>query len=228
MEIASYLTDVYGPRLTGSRNLQEASAYAVRTLQQWDVRNARLVRWGSVGSRWTNERFVAHVVSPQAYPLIGYPRAWTAGTDGAQKGRAVLASIASQEDFAAWRGKLRGAFVFVSPVPLTASPFETPGVRLSDDALKQLANHRPGRINDSSFDAPGPDVLMRDFRQRRLRFFSDEGVAAVVEAGWGGAGRCSCRAVTRAMVRSCRGHRRSSLQPSTTAGSFERSRRVFR
>ena len=34
MEIESYLTDVYGPRLTGSPNIKEAGDWAMKTMKE--------------------------------------------------------------------------------------------------------------------------------------------------------------------------------------------------
>src|ERR1700693_5025995 len=48
MEIESYLTDVYGPRLTGSPSLKAAGEYAKQKLAEWGLVNARLEPWGPV------------------------------------------------------------------------------------------------------------------------------------------------------------------------------------
>ena len=39
MEIASYLTDVYGPRLAGSPNIKDASDWAQKTMKEWGLAN---------------------------------------------------------------------------------------------------------------------------------------------------------------------------------------------
>src|ERR1700719_2438323 len=43
MEIESYLTDVYGPRLTGSPNIKEAADWAQKTMQEWGLAQVHLV-----------------------------------------------------------------------------------------------------------------------------------------------------------------------------------------
>ncbi|HUL73446.1 MAG TPA: M28 family peptidase [Vicinamibacterales bacterium] len=45
MEIMSYLTDVYGPRLTGSPNVQKAGDWAVATMKSWGLANVSLEPW---------------------------------------------------------------------------------------------------------------------------------------------------------------------------------------
>ena len=42
MRLAQVLTDVYGPRLTGSPALREAGAWAVREMESWGLVNGRL------------------------------------------------------------------------------------------------------------------------------------------------------------------------------------------
>src|SRR5687767_1585036 len=58
MDITSYLTDVYGPRLTGSPNIRAAGEWVVKEMQGWGLANARLETWGPFGRGWTNDRFV--------------------------------------------------------------------------------------------------------------------------------------------------------------------------
>src|SRR5580765_380899 len=56
MEITSYLTDVYGPRLTGSPNIKEAADWTQKTLQEWGLANIHLEAF-PFGRGWQNQRF---------------------------------------------------------------------------------------------------------------------------------------------------------------------------
>src|SRR5438132_385307 len=82
MEIMSYLTDVYGPRLTNSPDIKEAAAWTTGKMKEWQLANVHLEPWGPFGRGWSNERFCAQVISPRPFPLIAYPKAWTPGTNG--------------------------------------------------------------------------------------------------------------------------------------------------
>ncbi|HEY7447863.1 MAG TPA: M20/M25/M40 family metallo-hydrolase [Vicinamibacterales bacterium] len=182
MDVLSYLTDVYGPRLTGSPNLKNAASYAVGKMREWGISSPGLEPWGPFGRGWSNERFTAHVIAPQPYPLIGYPKAFTPGTNGPITGDAVLAPIVSERDFDLWRGKLRGKFVLmVAPGDVPAVSLDPLGRRLTDRELEALARQpatRPaGRGGGST---PG-----QIFTRQRLQFFVDEGVAAVLEPSRG-------------------------------------------
>jgi carboxypeptidase Q len=175
MEIESYLTDVYGPRLTGSPNIREAGDWAMKTMKEWGLMNVHAEAW-PFGRGWQNQRFVAMAVTPRAYPLIAYPKAWTPGTNGPVTGEAVAAVITSDKDFDTYRGKLRGKFVLSVAMRDVPPQFEAPGHRYTDtelvDLSKQPAAGGRGR-GRGNFD--------QDFTRRRNKFWVDEGVAAVLD-----------------------------------------------
>jgi carboxypeptidase Q len=176
MEIESYLTDVYGPRLTGSPNIKEAADWAQKTMKEWGLANVKTEAW-PFGRGWQNQRFVANAVTPRAYPLIAYPKAWTPGTNGPVTGEAVIAVIASDKDFDTYRGKLRGKFalsVAMRPVP---PQFEAPGHRYTDAELADLAKQPAG----GGRGGRGRGNVDQDFARRRTQFWLDEGVAAVLD-----------------------------------------------
>src|SRR5262249_46346714 len=81
MQTLSYLTDVIGPRLTGSPNLKRANEWTRDKPSSWGLTNAHLEAWGPFGRGWSLKRFSAQIIEPQAIPLIGYPRAWSPGFD---------------------------------------------------------------------------------------------------------------------------------------------------
>ena len=89
MKTLHYLTDRYGPRLTGSPNYEAAADWAVEQLTAWGLENAHLEPWEFGHPGWTNERFSAHIVSPVKDALVGEVLAWTPGTNGAATAAAV-------------------------------------------------------------------------------------------------------------------------------------------
>src|SRR5262245_41422388 len=89
MKSLHVLTDVYGPRLTGSPNLKNAGEWAVKQLESWGLTNGRLEPWDFGNPGWLNERFTAHLVSPVKDALVGEVLAWTPSTKGAIRGQVV-------------------------------------------------------------------------------------------------------------------------------------------
>jgi len=182
MEVTSYLTDVYGPRLAGSPDIKEAADYAQKTMREWGLSNVHLETF-PFGRGWQNDLFLAHALTPRAYPLIGYPKAWTPGVNDVT-GDAVLAIIQSEDDFATFRGKLRGKFAFITPLRDLAPQYEAPGHRYTDtelSALTQQPSAGRGRGGAPQNAAQGPN-----FARRRTQFWIDEGVAAVVDSSGNG------------------------------------------
>ena len=77
------LTDVYGPRLTGSPNLKAAGEWAVQQMETWGLKNGRLEPWDFGTPGWANERVTAHLISPVKDALVVEVLAWTPSTNGA-------------------------------------------------------------------------------------------------------------------------------------------------
>jgi hypothetical protein len=152
MEHLRNLTDVHGPRLTGSPQFEEAAKWAVEQLTAYGVGNVHLERWGPFGRSWSIENFSAELLSPQYMRISAMPLAWSRSTSGPLTGEPILAPIdvsfvrgpkKTAEEFDAykrrWSGKLRGKIVLFTPnKPLP--PREKPLVRRYTDAeLAELA-----------------------------------------------------------------------------------------
>jgi carboxypeptidase Q len=176
MEIESYLTDIYGPRLTGSPNIQEAADWAQKTMKEWGLANVHLETW-PFGRGWQNQRFTANAVTPRAYPLIAYPKAWTPGTNGPVTGEAMIALIDNEKDFDTFRGKMRGKFVLAAAMRDVPAHFEAPGHRYTDSELADLAK-QPAAVGGRGGRGNAP---ASGFNQKKTQFWIDEGVAAVLD-----------------------------------------------
>ena len=87
MDHLFYLTDVHGPRLAGSPQYKEAGDWVVSRLKEYGLTNVHEEPWGPFGRGWTYTHFEGHLLEPQYAPIIGFPLAWTPGTNGAVYGR---------------------------------------------------------------------------------------------------------------------------------------------
>ena len=56
MRTLHFLTDVYGPRLTGSPNHRAAAEWAVKQMKDWGFDNAQLEAWDFGHPGWLIER----------------------------------------------------------------------------------------------------------------------------------------------------------------------------
>src|SRR5947209_11667271 len=111
MDHLFYLTDVNGPRLTGSPGFKGAADWVVSRLKEYGVSNAKEEKWGPFGRGWACKHYEGHMIEPQYSPLIGFPLAWTAGTEGVITGEPIMAIIQKPEDFEKYKGKLRGKII---------------------------------------------------------------------------------------------------------------------
>lgn len=200
----SYLTDVIGPRLTGSTNLKRANEWTRDTLSKWGLTNAHLEPWGPFGQGWALEQFSAQAnVGPVSFPLIAYPKAWSPGWNGVRTEEVVFLNATDEAGLAPYKGKLKGKFVLVSPIQEVRAHFEAQGSRYSDDELSKLATAPllgGGRRRNA---APGPDLsdltpeqraqlqarlAAGRFTPRRNQFLLEEGADLVLDAGRGDGG----------------------------------------
>ena len=56
METLRKLTDVIGPRLTGSPQMKAANDWTRKQLEEWGMANAHLESWGPFGRGWSFDR----------------------------------------------------------------------------------------------------------------------------------------------------------------------------
>src|SRR5437762_2611233 len=80
--IAHYLTDVAGPRLTNSPGYRRAVNWCVSEFKSWRLANAAAEPWGEFGKGWEIQKCYVALSAPYYQSFIGYPFAWSAGTNG--------------------------------------------------------------------------------------------------------------------------------------------------
>src|SRR4029450_2348904 len=85
MDHVSWMSDVYGPRVSGTPQCQQASEWAMKRFTEWGLSNVHQERF-AFGQGWKVERFSAHIVSPEPQPIIGFPRTYSPSTKGTVTG----------------------------------------------------------------------------------------------------------------------------------------------
>jgi carboxypeptidase Q len=84
------VTDVHGPRLTGSPGLREAQDFAVAQMKKWGFSNVHIEPWNFNHPGWQNYELEANVVSPFQQPLNVRAVSWTPGTKGLVQGPVLV------------------------------------------------------------------------------------------------------------------------------------------
>src|ERR1700689_757883 len=82
MDHLFWLSDVYGPRLTGSPGFTAAANWTVKRLKEYGIEDAATEVWGKFGRSWRLAKFSISIQEPEYAPLIGFPLAWSADTKG--------------------------------------------------------------------------------------------------------------------------------------------------
>ena len=181
MDHISWLSDVYGPRVTGTPAIEQARVWTMEKLREWDLSDVHEERF-AFGHGWSLERFHAHMVAPQVMPLIGYPKAWSSSTESTVTAEVTRVDIETEGDFATYRGTLRGKIVLPQPAREVRMLEGDLVLRMTDEQLAEAsrtpvpppaAGRRRGRR--------GGDGL--SFNDRLQQFYLDEGVVAVLDRG---------------------------------------------
>src|SRR5262245_27487720 len=140
------LTDVHGPRLTGSPNPKAAAEWAIQQMQSGGLKNGHLEPWDFGHPGWTNERLAAYIVSPVKDTLVAEVLAWTPGTGGVVRGTALQVTLPrqpTQEDLAAHlealKGNVKGKIVLVNAPTQVRVTFNPAPLRREDsDVIAQM------------------------------------------------------------------------------------------
>ncbi len=164
MRTLHYLSDVYGPRLTGSPNHKAAAEWAVKQMTDWGLVNGHLEPWEFGHPGWTNDHLSVHMTSPVKDALEVEALAWTPGTPGtitakafnlippqgpepagadspaAGRGPGPLRPGPTQAELDAYlagvANQVRGAGVLVGKAAFVPVNLEPPAGRLTDDQAR--------------------------------------------------------------------------------------------
>ena len=176
MEIVSWLSDVYGPRVTGTPAIEAAKEWAADRMRSWGLRVSE--ERFAYGRGWSLERFHAHMVEPQVMPIIGYPRGWTPGTDGTVSAEVVRVDVGSRAELERFRGRLRGKIVLTQEAREVRMLDGDLALRMDDRMLEEAAQPADGPSRQASSGGSGTRL-----RNHVQAFFREEGVVAVLDRG---------------------------------------------
>jgi hypothetical protein len=182
--IAAHLTDQIGGRLTNSPQMREAEAWAQAWFQTIGLKSVRAEGF-NFGRGWSIDSSSVRMIAPRSWPLRAIPVAWTPATNGTVTAPVILAPLTRENDFAKWRGLLRGKVVMVSkpgdPIEVIDAPFK----RLSDEELSRLEGYVP-RVHS----ALERERLQRRgaFAAKRDDFLASEDALAWISKAYGDGG----------------------------------------
>lgn len=142
----NHLTNVTGPRLTGSPAFKQAADWATERLKGYGLSAVHQESW-PFGRGWALQKLELEMVEPYYFPLISFAEAWSPSTKGELFGAPVyIGDLADTTAVRAQAAKLKGAIVLATatqnefitkdrlepsltdtPVPIGAPPFLNAG-----------------------------------------------------------------------------------------------------
>ncbi len=137
MRAMHYLSDVYGPRLTGSPNHKAAAEWAAKEMTSWGFANAALEPWDFGSPGWVSDRASGFITSPVRDSLVFEVLAWTPGTDRAMTAEAfqiILPDRPTQAELTSYfnsiREQVKGKMVLVGQPASVPVNFKPPPMRI--------------------------------------------------------------------------------------------------
>jgi carboxypeptidase Q len=156
----AYLSDVIGPRLTGSAALKRANDWTAARMTSYGLTNVHLEAW-EMPLGWERGTANARIVEPDnGRSLAVAAMGWTPGTNGKVEGDVVTFTAKNKEELAAYKGKLKNAIV-LNGAPRSVTP-------INERPMAGAAPFQRGQFPN------------QDFRRELNEFFKTEGVAVIL------------------------------------------------
>lgn len=179
MDHVWWLSEVYGPRVSGTPAFAAASDWALKRFTEWGLANVHQERF-ALGQGWVIEKFSAQLLTPQPQILIGAPRNFSRSTAGPVAADVIRVEIEAEADLAKYKGRLRGKIVVVQPVRAVRQLDGRIVLRMTEADFKEAATTP---VPAEAVPAAAATEATRALAQRLNAFLVSEGAVALLERG---------------------------------------------
>ncbi|HEV8598792.1 MAG TPA: M20/M25/M40 family metallo-hydrolase [Gemmatimonadales bacterium] len=132
----NHLTNVIGPRLTGSPAFKQAADWAEARLKSYGLAGVHQESW-PFGRGWQLDQLTLELVEPYYLPLIGFAEAWSPSTKGELLAAPVyIGELADSTAVRARAAELRGAIVLATQPQLQFITQDRPEPSLTDQPVR--------------------------------------------------------------------------------------------
>ena len=184
-QIAHYLTDVAGSRLTNSSGYRRAGNWVVSTLQKWGLENARLEPWGDFGYGWDVEKSTLALKAPYYEPIIAYPSPWCGSTNGAVSSDVFLLESNDSGYIEKIASQIRGKIVLLqSRDTVLPGDFNPDASRYTDSELVKLTDTYMIPAGALKMFMP---MITKMIRERK--WLMQKGAVGILSVSFGSTGR---------------------------------------
>ena len=181
-----HLSDVIGPRLTGSRNLERANEWAAAKMKEYGLENVRQEPW-EIPVGWERGPAAMTIVEPDTrVRCLVAAVGWTPGTKGKLTAEVVVVAARTKAELDKYKGKLKDKVVITSPPSVVAPVTDLAYGPLPPPAKKDAPKKdEPKKTEPKKADtAPAPTTGVPLSRTELDAFLKAEGVAcALSDAG---------------------------------------------
>ena len=183
-ELAQYMTDYVGSRLTASLQKRRADSLMLVKLTEIGLSNPRSA-YATEFTRggWDVVKTYAAMTAPYYCAFSVTPRAWSGSTDGLVKGECVVFDVQTKEDLEKYRGKVAGKILLIPSTRTVEINFEPLATRYDEKELEAMtkddrAQARAGRYGGGrmTYDYRA----MMELRQLMADFYKTEKPLCIV------------------------------------------------
>jgi carboxypeptidase Q len=148
MKNLQYLSDVIGPRLTGSAAIRRANDWTAERFRAYGL-TAAIEPW-NFGVTWKRGVTTARLLAPFQRAVTAQSWAWTAGTRGKPiAGPVVMVNVSSPESLAVYKARMKGAWVITGQPANIWNP-DGPPMTAADSAERRARQNQPRVPLDTS------------------------------------------------------------------------------
>jgi hypothetical protein len=190
MNTLTYLTDVHGPRLSGSPAYYEGAKWAKAEMESWGLSKVRFDQLTEELRGWSAQSYSMTITKPYYETLFAYPFAWTSSTKGMVTGVPFIMDGEHWQidSLARYSGKLEGRIIFFNKSRERGPRFEAFASRFTDDDLKSaealidpnMESELEYATDETVIEALKDEVEWLRKETAVEQFFLDEGASAIV------------------------------------------------
>ncbi len=180
MSLISELSDVYGPRLTGTDQYFTAAEWAKKTMEDWGINKVYFENYCDDCMGWEVRSFNVEMTAPAYMKIQAYPYAWTESSNGVQTGDLIW--IENKNDLEQvkkqWSGKLQGKTILLGSAPEPNMSFDALSTRFMEEQIEEAeksivpAPGNPLGPSSGDMDIIGDFDMIEGFIRRDDAFFA--------------------------------------------------------
>tara|TARA_B110000902_G_scaffold266360_1_gene353820 strand:- start:105 stop:1637 length:1533 start_codon:yes stop_codon:yes gene_type:complete len=183
-KMLSQLTDIYGHRLTGTREYYKAASWISTEMKKIGLENVHFENYCSDCRGWNVKTFNIEMVAPNYMNISAYPLAMSKSSNGIVSGEVIHIEgfddmISVQKHFT---GKLKGKIILLGEKPKRKSLLDTIESRYSDTQLKQMEQKVTAIVKVTPLPELFEEWKIDDKADENfLKFLETEGALAILK-----------------------------------------------